>query len=144
MFKVIKELYNIFADTYRKFYAVKLKAKREIENYNTELNKIVNIKNRLLDIQLGIDETYKFLPIEERKDFVQKTYDLLYYGQKTDDGYDGHGVVNRYKYLCELMQMHYKELKWEYSHGRYDAVITLAKGYAIELERFYKNNGIKE
>lgn len=147
MFKSIKEFYNIFVDTYRKFHALKFKAKDEIEFYEIEIDTIKNVSDKLRNIYCNLNGIYKYFPIPERQDFVSKTIDLLFYGRCGKDGKfvdysDNWMTLYHNQYLT--MKNNYKTLKSEYKQGHYDKVIELVDEYNIQLENFYKLYNIKE
>lgn len=144
MFKNIKELYNIFVNTYRSFYAMKLKAKEEMKKYRIILDKIQTVANKICKIRMDIDEIFIYLPIPERRDFVQKTRDLLIIGRVKEDGFDGFSIIQRYINLYEKMKCNYKILQNKYKDGQYNKVIELVEEFITDLENFYKYNGIKE
>lgn len=146
MFKSIKEFYNIFVETYRKFYALKFKAKDEIEFYEIEIDTIKNVKDMLRDIYYNINRIYKYFPIPERQDFISKTLDLLFYGRCGKDGefIDSQSWITLYINQYLTMKNNYKTLKSEYKQGHYDKVIELVEEYNIQLDNFYKLYNIKE
>lgn len=145
MFKSIKEFYNIFVDTYRKFHALKFKAKDEIEFYEIEIDTIKNVSDKLCNIYSNLNRIYKYFPIPERQDFVSKTIDLLFYGRVKDGEFiDSYSWVTLYHNQYLTMKNNYITLKSEYKQGHYDKVIELAEEYNIQLENFYKLYNIKE
>ena len=146
MLKSIKEFYNIFVDTYRKFHALKFKAKDEIEFYEIEIDTIKNVSDKLYNIYFNLNSIYKYFPITERQDFVSKTIDLLFYGRCGKDGefIDSYSWVTLYHNQYLTMKNNYITLKSEYKQGHYDKVIELAEEYNIQLENFYKLYNIKE
>lgn len=146
MFKSIKEFYNIFVDAYHKFHAIKFKAKDEIEFYETELDTIKKVKDKMRGIYYDINSIYKYFPIPERQDFIQKTLDLLFYGRCDKDGeyIDSQSWMSLYTNQYLIMKNNYKTLKSEYKQGHYDKVIELVEEYNIQLDNFYKLYNIKE
>lgn len=147
MIKSIKEFYNIFVDTYRKFHALKFKAKDSIELYEIEVDTIKNVSDKLRNIYSNLNSIYKYFPIPERQDFVSKTIDLLFYGRCGEDGKfidysDNWMTLYHNQYLT--MKNNYITLKSEYKQGHYDKAIELVEEYNIQLENFYKLYNIKE
>ena len=146
MLKSIKEFYNIFVEAYHKFYALKFKAKDEIEFYETEIDTIKNIYDTLRNIYYNLNRMYKYFPIPERQDFVSKTLDLLFYGRCGKDGefIDSYSWMSLYHNQYLTMKNNYITLKSEYKQGHYDKVIVLIEEYNIQLDNFYKLYNIKE
>ena len=145
MLKSIKEFYNIFVEAYHKFYALKFKAKDEIEFYETEIDTIKNVFDMLRDTYSNLNRIYKYFPITERQDFVSKTIDLLFYGRVKDGEFiDSYSWVTLYHNQYLTMKNNYITLKSEYKQGHYDKAIELAEEYNIQLENFYKLYNIKE
>ena len=145
MFKSIKEFYNIFVDTYRKFHALKFKAKDEIEFYEIEIDTIKNVYDTLNNIYSNLNSIYKYFPIPERQDFVSKTIDLLFYGRVKDGEFiDSYSWMTLYHNQYLTMKNNYITLKSEYKQGHYDKAIELVDEYNIQLDNFYKLYNIKE
>ena len=145
MFNSIKEFYNIFVEAYHKFYALKFKAKDEIEFYETEIDTIKNVFDMLRDTYSNLNRIYKYFPITERQDFISKTIDLLFYGRVKDGEFiDSYSWVTLYHNQYLTMKNNYITLKSEYKQGHYDKAIELAEEYNIQLENFYKLYNIKE
>lgn len=139
MIKFCKELFKIFKTTYQTYYAEKIKAKLLIKDYQNKVNSIENVGNKLYNIANDLHTVYRFLPIKERQDFIQKTIDLINYG------YEGRvfGYGGEYKRLLTDMKNNLKVLKLHYKNSHYNYVIELTEIYNKKLEEFFKDKNIK-
>ena len=139
MLKLCKELFNIFKTTYQTYYAEKIKAKQLIKDYENKINSIEDVANKLYDITNNLRAVYNFLPIKERRDFVQKTIDLINYGN--NERIFGYGA--EYKNLIIFMKNNLKILKQYYNNSYYAHVIECAEIYNKNLDDFFRDKIIK-
>lgn len=139
MFKKIKEFIEAFKNAYNTINVNKIDAKKAIDNYSKEVDNIVYAAESLKIIFVRLEGVYKYFPIKERQDFIQKTLDLITYGRYDDNeglkdpcGWGGLyisesvGAKNNLAYLKKL-----------YKEDRYGEVKVLAKEYSERLEEFY-------
>lgn len=140
MIKFCKDLFKIFKNTYQTYYAEKIKAKLLIKDYQDKVNSIENVGNKLYDIANNLHTVYYFLPIKEREDFVQKTLNLINYGD--EERLFGYGT--EYKSLLIDMKNNLKILKLNYNNSHYNYVIGLAEIYNKNLEEFFQDKNIKK
>ena len=86
MFKKIKEFIEAFKNAYNTINVIKIDAKKAIDDYSKEVDGIVYAYDSLKIIFEHLEGSYKYFPIKERQDFIQKTLDLLRYGRRDDNG----------------------------------------------------------
>ena len=135
----IKEFIKAFKDAYNTINVNKINAKKAIDDYSKEVDDIVYAADSLKIIFVRLEGVYKYFPIKERRDFIQKTLDLLRYGRKDANGdlmdYDGFRTLYHSSANCAKINLvHLKKL---YKKGRYGEVNVLAKEYSEQLEEFY-------
>lgn len=139
MFKKIKEFIEAFKNAYNTINVNKIDAKKAIDNYSKEVDNIVYAAESLKIIFVRLEGVYKYFPIKERQDFIQKTLDLITYGRYDDnEGLKdpcGWGTL----YISESVgaKNNLAYLKKLYKEGRYGEVKVLAKEYSERLEEFY-------
>jgi hypothetical protein len=139
MFKKIKEFIKAFKDAYNTINVNKIDAKKAIDDYSKEVDGIVYAADSLKIIFIRLEGVYKYFPIKERQDFIQKTLDLLRYGRKDDKWYlkDYDGFITLYISTANWAKNNLTYLKKLYKKGRYGVVKVLAKEYSERLEEFY-------
>ena len=139
MFKKIKEFIKAFKDTYNTINVNKINAKKAIDDYSKEVDDIVYAADSLKIIFVRLEGVYKYFPIKERQDFIQKTLDLLRYGRKDDKWIlkDYDGFIPLYTSTANCTKNNLAHLKKLYKESRYGEVQVLAKEYSERLEEFY-------
>jgi hypothetical protein len=146
MFKKIKEFIIAFKNAYYTININKFNAKNAIEDYRKKVERFSNVAKTLDNLYDNLRDVYKYFPIKERQDFIQKTMDLLVFGRK-----DSNGVLID---ICGLRALYYSEaecgrnnlanLEDLYNEGKYDEIMTKTKEYSNRLEEFFVLYGIKE
>ena len=146
MFKKIKEFIKAFKDAYNTINANKINAKKIIDDYSKKVDYIVCAADSLKIIFERLEAIYYYFPIKERRDFIQKTLDLLRYGIRDDNGSfkDFCGFMKLYISTANGAKNNLAHLKKLYKKGRYGEAKVLAKEYSERLEEFYIIYGIKE
>ena len=139
MFKKIKEFIKAFKDAYNTINANKINAKKAIDDYSKEVDDIVYAADSLKIIFVRLKAIYKYFPIKERHDFIQKTLDLLIYGRRNDNGdlEDFYGLRSLYTSTADNAKNNLVYLKKLYKKSRYGEVQVLAKEYSERLVNFY-------
>lgn len=139
MFNKIKEFIEAFKDAYNTVNVVKINAKKAIDVYSKKVDDIVYATDSLRIISTRLEGVYKYFPIKERQDFIQKTLDLLKYGRKDDSGIlkDFRGLTSLYYSKANWAKNNLAHLNELYKKGRYGEVEVLAKEYSELLEEFY-------
>ena len=85
MFKKIKEFIEAFKDAYYTININKFNAKEAIEDYRKEVKQFSDIAKMMNNLYDDLTDAYRYFPIKERCDFIQKTVDLLRYGRRDVD-----------------------------------------------------------
>lgn len=139
MFKKIKEFIKAFKDAYNTINVNKINAKKAIDDYSKKVDDIVYAADSLKIIFARLEGVYKYFPIKERQDFIQKTLDLLRYGRKDDKWYlkDYEGFITLYTSTANYAKTNLAYLKRLYKKSRYGEVQMLAKEYSERLVNFY-------
>lgn len=140
----IKEFIKAFKDAYYAININRFNAKNAIEDYRKEVEKFSNVAKMMNNLYDNLTDAYKYFPIKDRYDFIQKTIDLLKYGRKDAHG----GLID----ICGWRALYYSEadygqnnlvrLEYLYNKGKYDEVMTEAEEYTNRLKKFYVRYGI--
>lgn len=140
----IKEFIKAFKDAYYAININKFNAKNAIEDYRKEVEQFSNVAKLMNNLYDNLTDAYKYFPIKDRYDFIQKTIDLLKYGRMDADG----GCMD----ICGWRALYYSEadygqnnlvrLEYLYNKGKYDEVMTEAEEYSNRLKKFYVRYGI--
>lgn len=149
MINKIKEFIKIFKYTWHKYYEDKECAKKCVESLHNSYIRRKEDVNKLILIRKYLKHIWIYLPMKQRKDYVQKTLDLLEYGihyeydeNNTRIGNpiynDGHGLCNQYEYLANYLKKQYLKAKNEYEHRNYVEVHSIHKETYEYLNDFDK------
>ena len=146
MFKKIKEFIEAFKNAYNTVNVNKFNAKQAIDAYSEKVDNIVLASESIKIIYRRLDAVYKYFPIKERQDFVQKTLDLLRYGRydSVGDFKDICGLSGAYNINADGAQHNLTKLERLYKEGKYSEVIQAAEVYSACLKDFYITYGIEE
>ena len=146
MFKKIKEFISAFNYAYNTISSNKIDARKAIDDYKQEVNKITYATDSLKIIFTRLKAIYSYFPIKERRDFIQKTMDLLVYGRLDVNGVpkDISGWYTLYCSQEEYVNTKLKHLNELYREGKYSEVMSLAREYHENLKEFYVLYGVKE
>ena len=95
-----------------------------------EIKKLVDQWKELTDDMKKVEDIlskhWKYLPITQRKDYIQKTYDLLHYGfdAGTSTYFRGYsyGLTQIYKDTYEYIVCQYNNMKHYYNKRHYEYV----------------------
>ena len=86
---MIIDLIKAFKDAYNKIYAEKITAKNHIKEIKELLKEWEDRNNNIRLAEKILKDNWHYLPIIQRRDFIQKTVDLINYGfdvKYNDDG----------------------------------------------------------
>ena len=148
MFSSIKIFITAFKQAIDTMNADKMEAKEAINKYRANVEYIGGVAEKMKTVYILIGELYDCFPIKERRDFVQKTYDLLGYGrfdEKTGNLKDGTNFVTLYKHQYEDMIRLLGNMVNHYNDGNYKKVVNLYNTvYGPQLESFYVYVGASE
>lgn len=133
-------------EAYQKIYADKIKAKQLINNLK-ELKKEYsecNEKSQLIEKYLV--DIWQYLPIEQRKDYVQKTADLLHYAfdlkNKNVIGFGG--MTKFFQNVAAELEAEIEICKEYYNNHEYFEVIEEYSNTIYNLNKKLIKLGIKE
>lgn len=128
---MILDLVVAFKKAWAEINKDKIRSKEQINEIKVLMKQW---KERADDIKKVEDILYKhwkYLPINQRKDYVQKTYDLIHYGFDVEyhedgtrtyfKGYD-YGLVQIYKDTYEYIVCQYNNMKHHYNKRHYEYV----------------------
>ena len=146
MIKKIKEFIEAFKNAYYTININKFNAKNAIEDYRKEVERFLKVAKTLENLYDNLEDAYIYFPIKERKDFVQRTLDLISYGRKDSNG----GLID----ICGWQGLYYSKADYGrnnlahledlYNEGKYNEVMAKTEEYNNRLEEFYVLYGIKD
>jgi len=154
---MIIELFKAFKDAYIKIYAEKIAAKKYIKEIKNLRKEWEDRANDITSVERILQNNWRFLPINQRKDYIQKTIDLIHYGfdvEYHDDGtrtYNG-GYNNGLRYIYNdiflIVRGYLNEMKYSYKHNEYQDVISTYRECINKinekLEMYHIINNIKD
>lgn len=119
----------------------KVKAKDCIRKLKYNMVHREDVLKNCIKANDALDRVYLDLPIEERRDYVQKTLDLFKYAlnQKTLRG----GYIDIMESLYDNAKYVYEEVKKEYSGKHYTECIAMYNQYMNDLEKTLIEIGVK-
>lgn len=145
MIKKIKEFIAAFKNAYYTININKFNAKNAIEDYRKEVERLSKVAKTMENLYDNLVDVYKYFPIKERQDFIQKTMDLILYGRKDSNG----GFID----ICGLRGLYYSEADYGrnnlarledlYNEGKYDEVMGKTEEHSNRIEEFFVLYGIK-
>lgn len=124
---MIVELICAFKEAYNKINEEKIKAKDCI-NHIKKLKKIdTSIYELCLTTKKNLSDIYRYLPKKQRQDYVQKTIDLLQYGNDFTHDLKVLGIIGLYKNVIEIIDENLQDMKHFYKEKDYNKVISIYK-----------------
>ena len=146
MIKKIKEFIAAFKNAYYTININKFNAKNAIEDYRKEVERFSNVAKMLKNLYNDLVDVYEYFPVNERKDFIQKTMDLLIYGRRdsNSDLIDMCGWRALYYSKADYGRNNLAHLEDLYNEGKYNEVMAKTEEYNNRLKEFYVLYGIKE
>lgn len=148
MLKKIKDFITVFKVALNEVNKEKFLAKEAMSEYTKELNDIECVKTEMKEAFDKLSNVYLYLPKTERKDYIQKTLDLLKCGRPHkndtitnvllfDRPLHFVGFFTLYENMYLKMKKNLEEMRSFYKIGLYKEVIEMCKEYTNELEHFY-------
>ena len=148
MFNSIKNFIAAFKQALSAMDADKTEAKEAIRKYRANVEYIGGVVEKMKTLRSLISELYDCFPIKERRDFIQKTFDLLEFGrfdEKNNKRKDGANFIILYEHQYADMSRWLKNMVNHYNAGHYKDVVDLYKVvYEPKLEKFYMRIGVSE
>ena len=129
---MIIDLIQAIKDAYNKIYAEKIEAKSKIKIAKKLFNEWKDRANNIKLVENLLKDNWQFLPIKQRKDYIQKTVDLIHHGfdvEYHEDGsityYGGYdfGLKNMYDRIVDIIKGNLKDMKDLYENHEYQKVI---------------------
>lgn len=129
---MIKDLYFAIVKAYKEVYAEKIEAKEKIKEIKNLLKEWENRTEDIKKVENLLTVNWHYLPIKQRKDYIQRTVDLIHYGfdiEYHEDGtrtyYGGYdfGLKKMYKNIADVLQSYNDNMKSLYKKREYDNVI---------------------
>jgi hypothetical protein len=135
---MIKEFIWAYKEAYNKINEDKIKAKDCI-NHIKKLKEIdTNIYKLCLTTKKNISDIYKYLPKKQRQDYVQKTLDLLQYGNDFSHDLKVLGVIGLYKNVIDILDENLKNMKMFYKDKEYKIVASIYKDLIETVNNEFK------
>ena len=142
----LKDIWIVFRKVYNEHFALKLKARDAIKEYETKMNSVCKVHYLLDEINDNLDEVYSLLPIKENQDSIKSTLkytlSIFHHAARVDEGnqeenpFLGYGLKDIYFNLYRILEYDYKEIKKLYKEKKYDDVIKLAEKMLKYLDNF--------
>jgi hypothetical protein len=153
MFNKIKDFITVFKVALNEVNKEKFLAKEAMSEYTKKLSNIECVKTEMKEAFDKLSNVYSYLPKTERKDYIQKSLDLLKYGRPYkdetfnnlllfDQPFYFDGFFSFYENMYLKMKENLKEMRAFYKIGLYKEVIEMCKEYTNELEHFYITLGV--
>ena len=135
---MIKEFILAYKEAYNKINEEKIKAKDCI-NHTKRLKKIyISIYKLCLTTKKNLYDIYRYLPKKQRQDYVQKTIDLLQYGNDLTDDVRVLGIIGLYKNAIKIIDDNLIEMKHFYKEKDYSKVISIYKDLNETINNEFK------
>lgn len=137
---MILDLVAAFKKTWAEINKDKIRSKEQIKAIKSLANEWKERTDDIKKVEEILSKHWKYLPINQRKDYVQKTYDLIHYGfdieYHEDDtrtysvGY-GYGLVQIYDDTYKYIVYKYNDMKRNYNKRNYATVNSIYE-YCID------------
>ena len=124
----ILDLVIVFKKVWTEINKDKIRSKEQINEIKALMNQW---KERVDDIKMVEDillKHWKYFPINQRKDYIQKTYDLIHYGldveyhEDNTRTYKGYGLIQIYNDTYKYIVNQYYDMKDFYNSKDYEYV----------------------
>ena len=139
-------------EAYKKIYADKIKAKKLIKELNDLKLHFSYVSQVSAKIEENLLSIWKDLPIKQRRDYVQKTFDLLHHGfdvtyhedgSRTYCGYD-FGITAIYKSFENYVNADIERCRAYYLNHEYQMVESVYNESITEINDRLVRYGILE
>lgn len=152
----IETVFN-FIDTFKVTWDEINKDKKRSKKQMQEIKSLANIwKKRAEDfknVENILKDNWEYLPVNQRKDYIQKTIDLIHHGFNVkyhEDGtrtyYGGYayGLINIYEYIHETILYEYSNMKNYYNTKDYAYVNRLYENCIKQVDQTLIKYNIKQ
>ena len=139
-------------EAYKKIYADKIKAKKFIKELNDLKLHFSYVSQVSAKIEENLSSIWKDLPIKQRRDYIQKTFDLLHHGFDVtyhEDGsrtYSGFsfGITAIYKSLENYVNEYIERCRAYYLNHEYQMVESVYNESIADINNKLVRYGILE
>jgi len=134
---IISEFIFAFKETWKEINKDKIRSKTQINEIKALMNEW---KERIEDIKKVeniLSKHWYYIPAVQRKDYIQKTYDLIHYGFNVEYHEDGsrtyrgsydYGLTKMYNCIYNILHNNYTNLMSYYNKNNY-----------LMVDKTYKN-----
>lgn len=128
---MILDLVVAFKKAWAEINKDKIRSKEQIKAIKSLANDWKERADDIKKVEVILSKHWKYLPINQRRDYIQKTYDLIHYGFDVEyhedgtrtyyGGYD-YGLVQIYNYIYRYIVCQYNDMKDFYHSKDYESV----------------------
>ena len=152
---MILDLFIAYKKAWAEINKDKIRSKEQINEIKSLMKQWKERASDIKKVEDILSKHWKYLPIKQRKDYVQKTYDLIHYGFDVEyhedgtrtyyGGYD-YGLVQIYYCIYKYIVYKYNEMKHHYNKSNYATVNSIYKNcidninVKLELYHILENN----
>ena len=150
---MILDLVVAFKKAWAEINKDKIRSKEQINEIKSLMNQWKERASDIKKVEDILSKHWKYIPINQRKDYVQKTYDLFHYGfdvEYHEDGtrtyYGGYenGLINIYESIYELLLYEYSNMKNYYNTKDYSYVNRLYENCIKQVDQTLIKYNIKQ
>ena len=130
----ILDLVIAFKKAWEEINKDKTRSKEQIKAIKSLVNEWEERTDDIKKVEDILSKHWKYLPINQRKDYVQKTYDLIHYGFDVEyhndgtrtyyGGYD-YGLIQIYDSIYKYIACKYNDMKHNYNKRNYATVNSI-------------------
>lgn len=133
---MILDLVIAFKKAWKEINKDKIRSKEQIKAIKTLANEWKERTEDIKNVEKLLTKNWKYLPIAQRKDYIQKTVDLIHYGfdvEYHDDGTRtyfgsyGYGLTQIYNDTYKFVVYKYNDMKRHYNKRHYATVNSIYK-----------------
>lgn len=128
---IISDLIIAFKKAWHEINKDKIRSKEQIKAIKSLANEWKKRTEDIKNVENLLTINWKYLPIAQRKDYIQKTVDLIHYGFDVEYHKDGtrtyhgaydYGLIKIYEYIYETLIYGYSDMKDFYNSKDYEYV----------------------
>ena len=128
---MLLDLFIAFKKAWREINKDKIRSKEQIKEIKSLANDWKERTNDIKKVEDILTKHWKYFPINQRKDYIQKTYDLLHYGFDVEYHKDGtrtyfgaydNGLTKIYNDTFKYIVSQYNDMKDFYNSKDYEYV----------------------
>ena len=128
---IISDFIVAFSKAWKEINKDKIRSKIQIKEIKALMNEWKERTDDIKKVEDLLSKHWKYLPITQRRDYVQKTYDLIHYGFDIGYSEDGtrtymgayeYGLTKIYDYIYGVCLNNYIDMLSYYHQKNYDMV----------------------